>query len=189
MFLTILRDDALRKKMGDASIQVIRENRGAAVRTIGYLKELLRLTATESMVNTHYKISTRNINDEVSPRMRPGDAVTQYLIQLSHGEDNNVLDWLVLSCSASYPYFMKWGSPQTELLQSPSPADNKAGLLRHQHWQYYGWRYRKDPNRPESGSYDPRHGVPCRYFEPRLSVHWQERSVLFPTAKDLHDCL
>ena len=97
MFLTILRDDALRKKMGDASIQVIRENRGAAVRTIGYLKELLRLTATESMVNTHYKISTRNINDEVSPRMRPGDAVTQYLIQLSHGEDNNVLDWLVLS--------------------------------------------------------------------------------------------
>ena len=59
------------KKMGDASIQVIRENRGAAVRTIGYLKELLRLTATESMVNTHYKISTRNINDEVSPRMRP----------------------------------------------------------------------------------------------------------------------
>ena len=73
--------------MGDASIQVIRENRGAAVRTIGYLKEeLLRLTATESMVNTHYKISTRNINDEVSPRMRPGDAVTQYLIQLSHGE-------------------------------------------------------------------------------------------------------
>lgn len=97
MFLTILRDDALRKKMGDASIQVIRENRGAAVRTIGYLKELLRLTATESMVNTHYKISTRNINDEVSPRMRPGDAVTQYLIQLSHGEDNNVVDWLVLS--------------------------------------------------------------------------------------------
>ena len=73
-------------------------------------------------------------------------------------------------CSASYPYFMKWGSPQTELLQSPSPADDKAGLLRHQHWQYYGWRYRKDPNRPESGSYDSRHGVPCRHFEPRLSV-------------------
>ncbi|WP_302574065.1 tetraacyldisaccharide 4'-kinase [uncultured Acidaminococcus sp.] len=97
MFLKIFKDDALRKKMGDASLQVIRENRGAAVRTIGYLKELLELTATESMVNTHYKINTRNINDEVSPRMRPGDAVTQYLIQLSHGEDNGILDWCVLA--------------------------------------------------------------------------------------------
>jgi 3-deoxy-D-manno-octulosonic-acid transferase len=97
MFLKIFRDDALRKKMGDASMQVIRENRGAAVRTIKYLQELLKLTATESMVNTHYKINTRNINDEVSPRMRPGDAVTQYLIQLSHGEDNDVVDWLVLA--------------------------------------------------------------------------------------------
>ena len=97
MFLKIFRDDALRKKMGEASLQVIRENRGAAVRTIKYLEELLRLTATESMVNTHYKINTRNINDEVSPKMRPGDAVTQYLMQLSHGEDSGVIDWLVLA--------------------------------------------------------------------------------------------
>jgi len=97
MFLKIFRDDALRKKMGDASLQVIKENRGAAVRTIGYLKELLELTATESMVNTHYKINTRNINDDVSPKMRPGDAVTQYLIQLSHGEDNGIIDWCVLA--------------------------------------------------------------------------------------------
>lgn len=96
-FLKIFKDDALRKKMGDASLQVIKENRGAAVRTIQYLQELLKLTATESMVNTHYKINTRNINDEVSPRMRPGDAVTQYLIQLSHGEDNGILDWCVLA--------------------------------------------------------------------------------------------
>ena len=96
-FLKIFKDDALRKKMGDASLQVIKENRGAAVRTIQYLQELLKLTATESMVNTHYKINTRNIYDEVSPRMRPGDAVTQYLIQLSHGEDNGILDWCVLA--------------------------------------------------------------------------------------------
>ena len=96
-FLKIFKDDALRKKMGDASLQVIKENRGAAVRTIQYLQELLKLTATESMVNTHYKINTRNINDEVSPRMRPGDAVTQYLIQLSHGEDSGILDWCVLA--------------------------------------------------------------------------------------------
>lgn len=40
-FLEIAGDDALRKKMGDASIQIIRENRGAAQKTIHYLTDLL----------------------------------------------------------------------------------------------------------------------------------------------------
>ncbi|MBR4909497.1 MAG: 3-deoxy-D-manno-octulosonic acid transferase [Acidaminococcaceae bacterium] len=40
-FLEIAGDDVLRKKMGDASIQIIRENRGAAQRTIHYLTDLL----------------------------------------------------------------------------------------------------------------------------------------------------
>lgn len=95
--LEIFKDDELRAKMGAASFQVIKDNRGAAVKTIEHLKEVLAITATESMVNTHYKINTRNINDEISPRMRTGDAVTQYLMQLSHGEDNGPIDWLLLS--------------------------------------------------------------------------------------------
>lgn len=97
VFLEIFKDDALRAKMGAASFQVIKENGGAAVRTIKYLEEVLAITATESMVNTHYKINTRNINDEISPKMRTGDAVTQYLIKLSHGDDNGPVDWLVLA--------------------------------------------------------------------------------------------
>jgi 3-deoxy-D-manno-octulosonic-acid transferase len=40
-FLEIAGDDVLRKKMGDASIQIIRENRGAALKTIHYLTDLL----------------------------------------------------------------------------------------------------------------------------------------------------
>ena len=40
-FLEIAGDDALRKKMGDTSIQIIRENRGAAQKTIHYLIDLL----------------------------------------------------------------------------------------------------------------------------------------------------
>ena len=40
-FLEIAGDDTLRKKMGDASIQIIRENRGAAQKTIHYLTDLL----------------------------------------------------------------------------------------------------------------------------------------------------
>ena len=42
-FLEIAGDDALRKKMGDASIRVICENRGAAPKTIHHLTELLKL--------------------------------------------------------------------------------------------------------------------------------------------------
>jgi 3-deoxy-D-manno-octulosonic-acid transferase len=45
-FLEIAGDDALRKKMGDASLQVILENRGAANKTIRYLTDLLDLSAT-----------------------------------------------------------------------------------------------------------------------------------------------
>ena len=45
-FLEIAGDDALRKKMGDASIQVIMENRGAAPKTIHYLTDLLNLVET-----------------------------------------------------------------------------------------------------------------------------------------------
>ena len=40
-FLEIADDDVLRKKMGDASIQIIRENRGAALKTIHHLTDLL----------------------------------------------------------------------------------------------------------------------------------------------------
>lgn len=40
-FLEIADDDVLRTKMGDASIQIIRENRGAALKTIHYLTDLL----------------------------------------------------------------------------------------------------------------------------------------------------
>jgi len=40
-FLEIADDDVLRKKMGDASIQIIRENRGAALKTIHSLTDIL----------------------------------------------------------------------------------------------------------------------------------------------------
>ncbi len=48
-FLEIAGDDALRKKMGDASIQIIRENRGAALKTIHYLTDLLDKEAKEAV--------------------------------------------------------------------------------------------------------------------------------------------
>ena len=109
VLLNIVQDDDLRAKMGAASIQVIRENRGAAVKSIKYLQELLEMTATESMVNPHYKVNTRNINDEVSPKMRTGDVVAQYLMQVSHDQDNTVFDWLVLSTLRVFSWLYELG--------------------------------------------------------------------------------
>lgn len=105
----IVKDDELRKKMGDASMQVIVENRGAAVKTLHYLQELLELTATESMINPHYKVNTRNINDEVKPKMRPMDAVAQYLSKLAHGQDNNLMDWFVLTTMSFFSVLYEIG--------------------------------------------------------------------------------
>ena len=48
-FLEIAGDDALRKRMGEASIQIIRENRGAALKTIHYLTDLLDKEAKETV--------------------------------------------------------------------------------------------------------------------------------------------
>ena len=48
-FLEIAGDDNLRKRMGEASIQIIRENRGAALKTIHYLTDLLDKEAKEAV--------------------------------------------------------------------------------------------------------------------------------------------
>ena len=47
--LEIAGDDNLRKRMGEASTQIIRENRGAALKTIHYLTDLLDKEAKETV--------------------------------------------------------------------------------------------------------------------------------------------
>ena len=48
--LDIVGNDERRLQMGAASLQVIKENRGAAVRSIEYLQDLLTLTTVDSKV-------------------------------------------------------------------------------------------------------------------------------------------
>ncbi|MBQ9635292.1 MAG: 3-deoxy-D-manno-octulosonic acid transferase, partial [Acidaminococcaceae bacterium] len=62
-FLEIAGDDALRQKMGDASIQVIRENRGAALNTMHYLTDLLEKASVPRAYTKEDPINTRNFND------------------------------------------------------------------------------------------------------------------------------
>ena len=64
--LDIINDDKRRAKMGAASLQVIKENRGAAVRSIEYLEDLLRITTVPATIMSRYPTNIRNLNDEAA---------------------------------------------------------------------------------------------------------------------------
>ena len=55
--LAISGDDSLRKKMGDASMQVIRENRGAALNTMHYLTDLLEKASVPRAYTKEYPVN------------------------------------------------------------------------------------------------------------------------------------
>ena len=60
--LDIIQNDERRAKMGAASLQVIKENRGAAVRSIEYLEDLLRITTVPATIMTRYPTNIRKGN-------------------------------------------------------------------------------------------------------------------------------
>ena len=108
-FLDIMKNDERRKAMGEASMQVIRENRGADVRSIMYLKDLLDLTAVPAKEYPVYPINTRNLTDEGGARLRHGDAVIQYIIQLAYGPDTPFFGWLLLALLRGMSYLYEFG--------------------------------------------------------------------------------
>ncbi len=107
--LDIIKNDGRRSAMGAASLQVIRENRGADVRSIRYLKELLDLTAVPAKEYAVYPVNTRNLNDEGGGRLRHGDAIIQYIFQLAYGPDTNFPGWLLLSALRMMSYLYEFG--------------------------------------------------------------------------------
>lgn len=108
-FLDIMKNDERRKAMGEASMQVIRENRGADVRSIMYLKDLLDLTAVPAKEYPVYPINTRNLTDEGGARLRHGDAVIQYILQLAYGPDTPFFGWLLLALLRGMSYLYEFG--------------------------------------------------------------------------------
>ena len=106
--LDIIGNDERREKMGAASLQVIKENRGADIRSIHYLKELLDLTSVPAREYASYPINTRGINDEGGGGLRHSDAVIQYIYQIAYGPETPFYGWLILGflrgCSYLYEY-------------------------------------------------------------------------------------
>lgn len=94
-FLDILTNDKRRQEMGEASMQVIRENRGADVRSIHYLKELLEIAAVPSREYAEYPINIRSLNDE-GGKLSHGDAIIQYLYSVANAPKLSLGGWLLL---------------------------------------------------------------------------------------------
>ncbi|WP_019878366.1 tetraacyldisaccharide 4'-kinase [Succinispira mobilis] len=96
--LKIVSDDNLRNSMGQGSLQVIIDNRGAAKRSIEYLQALLAGDAIHGK-NLNYSINnatSRHITIEGGERMRQREAVKLYLYRLVHGKINHYWDYFIL---------------------------------------------------------------------------------------------
>ncbi len=107
--LDIISNDDRRNKMGAASLQVIRENRGADIRTIAYLKELLNLTTVPSREYPEYPINTRNLNDEGGGGLRHSDAAIQYVYKIAYGPETPFFGWLLLGFLRACSYLYGFG--------------------------------------------------------------------------------
>ena len=107
--LHIIADDELRRAMGEASIRVIRENRGAAVRSIDYLQDLLTITSVPAMTKVKYNTNIRHIYDEGGGGLRHGDAVIQYVYQVAHGNKTPFMGIVLLAVLRFLSYLYGFG--------------------------------------------------------------------------------
>lgn len=107
--LDILSNDVRRKEMGDASLQVIKNNRGADKKSIFYLKDLLELTSVPAHEYASYPINTRNLSDEDGAGLRQGDAIIQYLFQIAYGPRTTLAGWMLLTVLRLVSYVYAFG--------------------------------------------------------------------------------
>lgn len=107
--LDILSNDKRREEMGAASLQVIMDNRGADVKSINYLMDLLNLTRVPSREYPEYPVNTRNLSDEGGARLRHGDAIIQYLFQIAYGPETSFAGWLLLAILRFVSYIYEFG--------------------------------------------------------------------------------
>lgn len=107
--LDIIGNDQRREKMGAASLQVIKENRGADIRSIHYLKDLLDLTMVPSRDYPSYPINTRGITEEGGGGLRRSDAIIQYISQIAYGPETPFYGWLILGFLRGCSYLYEFG--------------------------------------------------------------------------------
>jgi tetraacyldisaccharide 4'-kinase len=108
--LTISGDNSLRKKMGDASIQVIRENRGAALNTMHYLTDLLERASVPHAYTKEYPVNTRNFNDAGGGGLKHGAAIIQYIFHIAHASKRPWYAFILMGLLRGLSYVYGFGA-------------------------------------------------------------------------------
>jgi tetraacyldisaccharide 4'-kinase len=109
-FLKITEDSSLRKKMGDASMQVIRENRGAAFNTMHYLTDLLDKASVPHAYTKDYPVNTRNFNDAGGGGLKHGAAIIQYIFHIAHAPERPWYAFILLGLLRGLSYVYGFGA-------------------------------------------------------------------------------
>lgn len=109
-FLKIAGDGSLRKKMGDASMQVIRENRGAALNTMHYLTDLLEKASVPRAYTKEYPVNTRNFNDAGGGGLKHGAAIIQYIFHIAHAPERPWYAFILLGLLRGLSYIYGFGA-------------------------------------------------------------------------------
>lgn len=99
VILDILSDDDLRKSMSAGSSAVIAENKGAAVKTSAYLKQILAGSTIygKSINYAVNDVSSSHHTIKGGERARQKEAIELYLYRLVHGKIQNIGDLLILA--------------------------------------------------------------------------------------------
>jgi len=108
--LEIAGNDVLRKKMGDASIRVIRENRGAAINTMHYLTDLLEKASVPHAFTKEYPVNTRNFNDVGGGGLKHGAAIVQFIFHLAHSPERPWYAFILLGFLRVLSYIYGFGA-------------------------------------------------------------------------------
>ena len=109
-FLEIAGNDALRKQMGEASLQVIRENRGAAQNTMHYLADLLEKASVPHAYTKEYPVNTRNFNDAGGGGLKHSAAVIQYIFHMAHAPERPWYAFILLGLLRCLSYLYGFGA-------------------------------------------------------------------------------
>ena len=110
VFLEIVGNDALRKQMGEASMQVIRENRGAALNTMHYLTDLLEKASVPHAYTREYPVNIRNFNDAGGGGLKHGAAIIQYIFHIAHSPERPWYAFILLGFLRGLSYLYGFGA-------------------------------------------------------------------------------
>ena len=109
-FLEIAGNDALRRQMGEASLQVIRENRGAALNTMHYLEDLLEKASVPHAYTKEYPVNTRNFNDAGGGGLKHSAAIVQYIFHMAHAPERPWYAFILLGFLRGLSYLYGFGA-------------------------------------------------------------------------------